>query len=184
MCRTLLESFVSTNSCSLPVIAISTQQYSYKPTNQPKEKTMKLLLWPHPPTIFMLIFLYSVFVCTWSICSSLFGVEFGLERSSRLQFGFGELRQVGHHRLFVHAWINDLLWSNHLYVHTVRVSLKGVVFNSKATFWPPARQISFVFCCLPLSWLFSPLPAWTIRSEGRFCGLQSILWHRQTEKKV
>lgn len=112
---------------------------------------MKLLLWF--PTILLLIFLSSVFVCTWSICSSLFGVEFGLERGSRLQFGFGELRQVGHDRLFVHAWINDLLWSNHLHVHTVRVSLKGIVFTSKATFWPPARLISFVFRCLPLSWL-------------------------------
>ncbi len=57
-------------------------------------------------------------VCTWSVCAGLLGVEFGFEWSSWLQFGFGELRQVGHHWLFVHTGINDLLRSDHLHIRT------------------------------------------------------------------
>lgn len=68
---------------------------------------------------------------TWAVRSGLFGVEFGLEWRSGLQFGFGKLRQVGHHRLLVYTGIDDLLWSDHLHVHTMGVSLKGVVFVSK-----------------------------------------------------
>lgn len=54
---------------------------------------------------------------TRSVCAGLLGVEFGFEWSSGLQFGFGELGQVGHHRLFVHTGVNDFLWSDHLQSH-------------------------------------------------------------------
>lgn len=70
-----------------------------------------------------------VWVSTWAICSGLLRVQFGFEWSSWLQFGFGELRQVGHHGLLVHLGINDLLRSYHLHRHTREF---GLVRNQSA----------------------------------------------------
>lgn len=39
---------------------------------------------------------------------------FGPERSSRLQLGFGKLRQVCHHRVLIHIWIHNLLRGDYL----------------------------------------------------------------------
>ena len=44
----------------------------------------------------------------------LFRSEFGAERSSWLQLGLGELRQVGHDRVLVHVGVDNLLWGDHL----------------------------------------------------------------------
>lgn len=52
----------------------------------------------------------SVELPTWSIGFDFVGEKlFGPERSSRLQLGFGKLRQVCHHRVLIHIWIHDLL---------------------------------------------------------------------------
>lgn len=56
------------------------------------------------------------------VCFLTWSVGFGPLRVQRLcpqggtglQFGFGELGQVGHHRVLVHVWVDDLLWSDHL----------------------------------------------------------------------
>lgn len=67
-------------------------------------------------------------MCTWSICAGLLGVEFGFEWSSRLQFAFRELRQVSHHRLFIHTGVDDLLRGYHLqkytHMHKINVCFK------------------------------------------------------------
>lgn len=52
---------------------------------------------------------------TWSIGFSLVWEKLlGPEGSARLQFGLGELRQVGHHWVLVHIWVHNLLRCNHL----------------------------------------------------------------------
>lgn len=81
------------------------------------------VVWYLPSSVGVCVCVYicvcaCVCVCTWSVCAGLLGVEFGFQGSSWLQFGFGELRQVRHHRLFVHTGIDDLLWSDHLHEHT------------------------------------------------------------------
>ena len=55
-----------------------------------------------------------VCVCTWPIGTGLLGVEFGPQRSARLQFSLGELGQVGHDGVFVHIGVNNLFRGDHL----------------------------------------------------------------------
>lgn len=52
---------------------------------------------------------------TWPVCFGSFGVQgFGPQRCTGFKFGFGELRQVGHHRVLIHVGIHDLLGCDHL----------------------------------------------------------------------
>lgn len=52
---------------------------------------------------------------TWPVGLGSLGVQgFRTQWGTRLEFGFGELRQVGHHWVLVHIGIHNLLWSNHL----------------------------------------------------------------------
>lgn len=46
---------------------------------------------------------------TWTVGPGLLGVEFGSQRSTRLQFGFGKLGQVGHDRVLVYVGVHYLL---------------------------------------------------------------------------
>ncbi len=52
---------------------------------------------------------------TWTIGLGSLGVQgFRSQWGTRLEFGFGKLRQVGHHWVLIHVRIHNLLWSNHL----------------------------------------------------------------------
>ncbi len=52
---------------------------------------------------------------TWSVGFSPLWVQcLCPQGGARLQFGFWELGQVGHHRVLVHIRINDLLWGDDL----------------------------------------------------------------------
>lgn len=53
----------------------------------------------------------------------------GPERSSRLQLGFGKLRQVCHHRVLVHIWIHDLLGGD--YLEHKNTAYKGADYSAK-----------------------------------------------------
>lgn len=57
----------------------------------------------------------SEFPLTWSVSFGPLRVQcLGPQGGAGLQFRFGELGQVGHHRVLVHVRIHDLFWSDHL----------------------------------------------------------------------
>lgn len=66
-------------------------------------------------------------VCTWSIGSSLLGVEFWSKRCTRLQLSLGELGQVGHDWMFVHIGVDDFFRGYHL-----RNQTKNFFLNERA----------------------------------------------------
>ena len=66
-------------------------------------------------SLVLCVFFY-VFVLTWSKgFGPLWVQRLRPEGGTGLQLGFGELRQVGHHRVLVHVGVDYLFRSDHLW---------------------------------------------------------------------